>query len=290
MKLQQRVYRILEDPHDESFAAWAVNGLLIAVIFLDLLCFALETSVSAGSAGRELTLRVQSVVLVAFSLEYVLRMWAAGGDERFRGLRGRLRFALRPFSIVDLLAILPLLTVVFGTALPLSARLTAVRAFRLIKLLRYSHATRVLLRSVLRLRRELGAFALLVVLLVVLAGIFIYEAEHGANPEEFPTVAASMWWALVTMTTVGYGDQVPVTEAGRVIGSIVMVCGIGMFALPAGLLGAAFTEESRRERDHRRRRRERRVKRLRSERLEEGVHVACPDCGLEFRPRGQDFR
>jgi len=284
VSLQERVHAILEEADEDSPLVWVVNGFLIAILFVDLLCFAFES----GGAG-ELTRRIEIFVLFVFTVEYVVRLWAIGAEEGCRGLRGRLRYVVRPFALVDLLAILPIVNLLPGVALPFSHRLPAVRAFRLVKLLRYSRGTRVLLRSVWRLRRELSAFFILAGLLVVLAGLFIYEAEAEANPAAFPNVASAMWWSIVTMTTVGYGDQVPVTATGRVIGSLVMICGIGMFALPAGLLGAAFTEETRREREARRRRRQRQVNELRRERIEEGAHVVCPDCGLEFRPRSQDF-
>jgi voltage-gated potassium channel len=163
-----------------------------------------------------------------------------------RPVRGRVRFGLTPLALVDLSAVLPFY-------LPfLHADLRVMRMFRMVRILRvmrvaklgrYSESLQMLLR-VLRSRATqlAGAVSILLILLVVAASV-MYYAENDAQPKTFSSIPAAMWWAAVTLTTVGYGDMVPVTAVGRITGAITAMLGIGMFALPCAILGAGFMEE-----------------------------------------------
>ncbi len=191
---------------------------------------------------------------------------------------------MTPLAIADLLAILPIVAFIpsFGDFVPIE--LSAVRLFRLArltKLTRYMASVRTLSKAVWRVRNELGAIAAMSVLLIVGSSMVMWGLERGKNPEHFGSIPEAMWWAIVTMTTVGYGDMTPVTPIGRLVASGVMVFGIAMFALPAGLLGAAFTEEVRRENQRRKLLRARRIRKadqLRSDKIEHNVPVVCPHC------------
>ncbi len=202
--------------------------------------------------------------MAVFTAEYALRLWSgpAGG---WRGLRGRLRLAARPLLVIDLLAILPAYLTFLGVDLRVLRMARMVRLARLAKLARYSVALRLLGRGLWERREELVVTALVGVFALFVAAALMYYAEHDAQPEVFASIPASFWWAVTTLTTVGYGDAYPVTVAGKVVGALVQVLGVGLFAVPAGLLGGSFLEQVER------RRREREPPR-------------CPHCGAALPP------
>ncbi len=198
-----------------------------------------------------------------FTVEYILRLWSCTTEERFRRpVAGRLRFAATPLAVVDLLAILPFYLPMF---LPLDLRfiraIRLFRLFRLFKLGRYSESLR-LLGVVLRARKEellMTVFTLSILLIV--SSSLMYFVENEAQPQVFSSIPEAMWWGIVTLTTVGYGDVYPVTPLGKFLGAVIALLGIGMFALPAGILGSGFIEEIQRKRERRR---------------------ICPYCGREI--------
>ncbi len=223
---------------------------LVTLIGLNVLALSLET-VDGIYLGRERAFRVFEIFsVVAFSIEYVLRVWSVTADERYRRpVTGRLRFMATPLAIVDVLAILPFY---LPMVIPLDLRfLRAVRLIRIVRLLKLGRYSRALqtIGSVLKAKREellITAFVMFIFLLLGSAGV--YHAEHELQPEVFSSLPATLWWGVTTLSTVGYGDAVPMTHVGKFIGALVALLGIGMFALPTGILGAAFVEEMRRER------------------------------------------
>jgi voltage-gated potassium channel len=158
--------------------------------------------------------------------------------------RARLQFALRPMMLIDLMAFLPWY---FYSIFPLDLRaLRILRIFRLLKLLRYSPALETLKRVVVNERRALIGGLLLMMVLLLFTATAIYFLERDAQPDKFGSIPASAWWAMATLTTIGYGDIVPVTPWGKVFGSLVMLLGLGMFALPIAIISAGFSQESAR--------------------------------------------
>ena len=156
---------------------------------------------------------------------------------------GRLRFSVTPMAVIDLLAILPLFLPLFGLDMRFIRIVRLLRFFRLAKLFRYSRALRLLGRVVLGKREELASICIVLVTLLVIASSLMYFVEHDDQPDKFSSIPQTMWWGVITLTTVGYGDYYPVTGAGKFIAACIAVLGIGMFALPAGLLGAGFVDE-----------------------------------------------
>jgi voltage-gated potassium channel len=183
-----------------------------------------------------------------FSLEYLLRIWACVCDSRFRHpFFGRLRFMLRPLTLIDLISILPFYLPFLGIDL---RSLRALRLFRILwifKTARY-YSSLTLIRHVLTSKREelLLTFALMMALLVAASSVMFY-CENEAQPQLFSSIPATMWWGVTTLTTVGYGDMCPITAAGKICASVISIIGVGMFALPTGILGAGFIEEMQRK-------------------------------------------
>jgi len=182
--------------------------------------------------------------VAVFTTEYLLRLWACveeAGGRFTHPVKGRLRFAVTPMALIDLAAILPFYLSMFVS---LDLRfLRALRLVRILKLTRYSSAINLLLNV---FKDESPAFAaalLILAIILVFASTGIYLFEHKMQPETFSSIPSAIWWAVATLTTVGYGDVIPITTGGKIFGIGVMIVGIGMVALPAGILASAFSQQ-----------------------------------------------
>ncbi|HSA81680.1 MAG TPA: ion transporter [Geminicoccaceae bacterium] len=242
-RLRRRAYEILEGAADEP-AGGLLNTLLIGLIIANVAAIILGSVASIGARYRIWFELFEWLSVLLFTLEYGARVWAAveRADQRYaRPVTGRIRYMLSPLALIDLIAILP-----FYLSFLVPVDLRFMRIFRLVlifKLTRY-HASMSLLGRVVRNEAGPIAAALFVLaMLLVVAASFAYLAEREAQPLVFASIPDAMWWAIVTMTTVGYGDMVPVTPLGRVIGGVIGVIGLGMVALPAGLLASGFSEQ-----------------------------------------------
>jgi voltage-gated potassium channel len=150
---------------------------------------------------------------------------------------------------VDLVAIAPFFLASLGVDLRFLRVLRLFRMFRILKLGRYSSALQAFGRVFSRTRAELALVGFTLLVVLILVSSLMYLVEGKVQPELFSSIPAAMWWSIVTLTTVGYGDTVPITELGRVLGALVAIAGIGLYALPTGILGAAFVQEMREERN-----------------------------------------
>lgn len=243
-KTKKRVFELLEVAAPGDRASAVVDGILMTLIVASVAAFVLETVPSLLRSATRLFLFIELATLVIFSAEYLLRIWSCTSHPKYREpLRGRLRYAATPLVLVDLAAVLPLWLTFGGLNLQYVRLLRLFRLLRIAKFARYSAALQLMGRVFLRKKEELLSTLGLLLMLLLFASSLIYFLEHDAQPEEFSSIPATMWWGVATLTTVGYGDLCPVTPAGRLLASVIAVLGIGLFALPAGLLGAAFLEE-----------------------------------------------
>ncbi len=276
VNVKKRVWEIVEVAKPGDTVSRVFDIFILTLIIVNVI------SVIIGSVnqiydrwGRALDL-FEFVSVVIFTGEYLARLWACTVDSRYSGaVRGRIRFALRPMSIIDLLAILPFY-------LPFwSVDLRSMRVLRLLRILRIAKAGRYftsfgLIKDVLYTNKEeLILTTAMMGLLLVVSSSILYYCENEAQPEAFASIPHTMWWAIATLTTVGYGDIAPITGIGRTFASIIAVIGIGMFALPAGILGAGFVEAI-----HRRKKREEAAQK-KEEDEERGNY--CPHCGKRLR-------
>jgi voltage-gated potassium channel len=217
-----------------------VRCFLAVLILANVMAVVLETVDSIRESWGVIFQYFESFSLCVFSLEYALRLWSAGEHAHFSGLTGRFRWALTPAAIIDLLAIAPAF-LASDTRLVRALRLA--RLVRIAKLGRYSMALRTLRRVMYARFPDLVGLSFVLLILLVMSSALMYLLERDAQPDLFSSIPATMWWGIVTLTTIGYGDMAPITVEGRMLGSLVAILGIGMFALPAGLLGGAFVEE-----------------------------------------------
>jgi voltage-gated potassium channel len=177
-------------------------------------------------------------------------LWSCTADARF-GSRGggRVRFAMRPMSIIDLLAFLPFYLPFLGVDLRSLRVLRLLRVLRIVKIGRYYSSLGLIACVVRSKMEELVLSSALMGLLLVVSSSVLYYCENAAQPESFSSIPATMWWAVSTLTTVGYGDMCPITPLGKFCASIIAILGVAMFALPTGILGAGFVEAIQRPKE-----------------------------------------
>lgn len=244
MEIRRRVWEILEVAQPGDRASRAFDVFILSLIFLNVIAVVVGSVESVQVRYGVLLWWFEAGSVAVFTAEYLGRVWSCVTAPGCHGafLR-RVRFASRPMLLIDLLAILPFYLPYLGLDLRFVRVLRLFRIVRIAKVGRY-YASLRLIGAVFREKKEelLLTTALMAMLLVISAAV-VYHCENAAQPEQFPDIPSTLWWAVVTLTTVGYGDVCPVTVAGKFVASIIAVLGIGMFALPTGILGAGFVEE-----------------------------------------------
>ena len=242
-ELRRSVYELLELGPVGKSRARVVTRIIILLIIVNLVAAALE-SVPALEAqyGRWFT-AIEWLSLVVFTAEYFVRLWVAPEqppDRHLRPARARLKFLLSAEGIIDLLAVLPFWLVFFFAA---DLRFLLVfRIVRFLKLVRYSPAMRSLIETLYNERRALFGCVVILIGTMLVTGSLMYLAERHVQPDKLGTIPDAMWWAIVTLGTIGYGDVVPVTPVGKVIAAVTIFCGLVMVALPVGIIATAFSE------------------------------------------------
>jgi voltage-gated potassium channel len=243
-RLKRRAYEILEATDPEDALGRRANFFIMALILLNVAAVVLESEASIDARYGHLFYAFGLFSIAVFTAEYALRLWVSDLEPgRADPVGGRVRFALSPLAIIDLAVILPYyLPVVF----PDLRFLRGVRVFWLFRLLgmgRYSESMGTLERVIRAKKEELTVTFFAIVFFLTVASSIIYFLEHDVQPESFPSIPATMWWGLLTLTTIGYGDVYPMTTLGKIAGSLIIILGVGMFALPTGILASGFVEE-----------------------------------------------
>lgn len=247
LSVRKRTREILAHSKTNDAVGKVVDTFIVGLILLNIVAMVVESVERVHSLVPNLFRVFELFSVAVFTAEYVLRLWSCVEDPQYAGaVVGRMRFALSPLVVIDALAVLPFYLPFFSVdlrVLRMFRMFRLMRLMRIAKLARYSDSLQMLLR-VVKSRKEqlLGAVSILVILLVVAASL-MYYAEHDAQPKVFSSIPAAMWWAAITLTTVGYGDAYPITALGKIMASTIAMLGIGMFALPTAILGAAFLED-----------------------------------------------
>lgn len=229
------------------------NGVMlfiVALIIANGIAVMLEANPAIYIPNAALFTVFELFSVAVFTVEYVCRVWLATEDPRYRGQPdwlARTKYMFTPMALVDLLAIAPFYLSVF---VPVDLRY--LRLFRLLRLLKLSHYFDGLRVFSVVLRREASAIAgalLIMLTLIIVSACLMFTVENAAHPGRFQSVAEAIWWAVVTLTTVGYGDITPITFAGRLLAIMIMILGVGTMALPAGIMAARFSEELQKRRE-----------------------------------------
>jgi voltage-gated potassium channel len=245
-QLRKRTFQIVEGDIYQSLIAKHVNLLLIVLILSNVIAVILESdnSISQHYSAQFTLFEIISVFI--FSIEYLVRVWCCIENKALKyktPLRKRLHYIISPIAIIDLIAIAPFF-ISFFIVIDLRY-LRLLRVLRLLKLTHYFKGFDIFLTVIVKELKSIAAAVMVMMFLIIIAASLMYTLESDAQPEVFGNIFHSLWWAVVTMTTVGYGDVTPVTVLGKVVATIIMLIGVGLVALPTAMLAARFSEELR---------------------------------------------
>lgn len=247
--LRQIIYNQLEAESPQIKGLSVTNWILVFIIIFSQIEYTAETEQELRNGELNYYLIFDLFVSCIFAIEFFGRLWVAGIDERFRGSEGLLSYFKSNWLLllVDFLAFGPeLISIAIGGG-PTSW-MRSLRIFRLIKMVRYVPAVELVTRALRSCIQELLVALSLSIVLWYLAAVLLYLAESTAQPDNFGSITRTMWWSVMTLTTVGYDDVYPITVFGKVAAGVIAVIGVGTVALPSGIMAGAFIEEFRERR------------------------------------------
>lgn len=241
---RRRAHLIIDHGAGNDLSARLVHAGLVTLIVVNITALVLESVPRFAVAHGQLFHAIELVSTVLFTLEYVVRLWVAPEHARYRGMRdwaARRAYALSPPALLDFLATVPLYAALLGYG-----DLKILLLFRLVrffKLGRYSPGMASLGSALHAERKALAACVVILIGVMLLSATAMHFVEHDVQPDKFGTIPDAMWWAIVTLTTVGYGDAFPVSPLGKLVASLTAVMGLVMLALPVGIIATAFAQE-----------------------------------------------
>ncbi|HVT84124.1 MAG TPA: ion transporter [Chitinophagaceae bacterium] len=237
-----------------------INIFIIVLIILNVTAVMLETVDSIYTPHKRFFYDFDLVSVIIFTIEYILRVWSSNHDPKYQhSVYGRLRYMVSVPALIDLIAILPFYIFLFmpvsemsyGSDFRLLRILRLLRFFRLFRLTAYTKSTKLVMNVFKSRFHDLMLAFVLTSFLIIIASCVVYFAEHDAQPEKFSSIPATIYWAVITLTTVGYGDIYPVTIVGKISTVIILLAGVALLALPAGIITSGFIDELRKTRKSR---------------------------------------
>ncbi len=240
----------LVEPSRKKDRSYYFDLFIIVLIILSILDIILESEESLKSKYGHFFQIFETITVVIFSLEYLVRLWTCVEKKMYRHpFTGRVKFAMTPMAIVDLLAILPFYLPFVGVDLRFLRVLRLIRVFRILKMARYTKAFDVIKKVLQDKKEDLLVTMAFISIMLIIVSTLMYHAEREAQPDHFSSISQALWWGVITLTTIGYGDVYPVTPLGKLIGGIISLIGIGLIALPTGILASGYTEQMAKQRE-----------------------------------------
>lgn len=244
--MREKIKSIVEINHNTGSRIFSV--FIQALILISVIAFSIETIPNLSDRNQFLLRLIEIFCVVIFTVEYILRVYVS--DKK-------LNFIFSFFGIIDLLSILPFY-LSFGVDLRSLRALRFLRLFRIFKLVRYNKAMLHFAKAMRSAKEQILLFIFVTLILIYFAAVGIYYFEHEAQPEHFSSIFDSLWWAIITLTTVGYGDAYPITVGGKIFTFFILMIGLGIVAVPTGIISSALThsfEEDREKKNFRNRKR-----------------------------------
>ena len=252
MMTRQRIYEILEKTNEGDRAGIVTEWVLIIFIWLNVAAVVLGSVEELHNNYNTIFVYFEFFSIVIFTAEYVLRLWTA--PYKFNLPKNTFRPYLRYFfsflGIIDLCAILPFyFPLITDADLRILRVLRTFRLLRILKLSRYNNSFKLIVKVLRRQKEKLFITLFFIVIMILLASSIMYFVETAVQPDKFPNIPATLWWAVGALTTVGYGDVYPITILGKILGSVIAVMGIGLIALPSGIISMGLIKEIKNEKD-----------------------------------------
>jgi voltage-gated potassium channel len=260
---KHRIHQMLLGQHLNEPWTGAFNIGMASLILLNVLALMLETMPNLYQEWRIYFLGFELFSVTLFISEYLLRIWVANLNPAYQHpVGGRLRYLLSPLALIDLLAFLPSLLLMSSLDLRFLRMFRLFRVLSLLHIPRFNKAMHSIWEAAASKKAEFVIAGSIMFILLILCSSLAYFAEHAAQPQAFSSIPAAMWWGIMTMTTVGYGDVYPITTMGKIIAAFFAALGMGFFALPSAILASALIEQSRKKE----------------------LSKICPHCGGELKP------
>lgn len=243
--VRKALYQFLEEEYPRTTAKVLFRGFMYFLISLNILLVILESIPRSSAEFIRLYSIAYGLSIVVFIALYILRLWVCTENPRWsRPVSGRLAYLATPYALLDLSVIVTFIIPIPFLGNPeIYELLKFLRLAVILGLVRYSESLQTLLRIFYSRRKPLGMAVYMLFFILVISSILMYYFESQVQPDTFSDIPASMWWSVETLTTVGYGDIVPVTPGGKILGGFVALLGIAMIAIPAGILASGFSEE-----------------------------------------------
>lgn len=242
---KKRVFTIIEKGKEGDKSSLIFDWSIIILILLNILALVIESDKNLSINLRYFLKCFEAISIIVFSIEYLLRLWTSdlkmGKSTKIKSM---IAYIKSPMALIDLLAIFPFyLPMLIPFDLRALRILRTVRILRLFKVNRYSAALKTLGKVIQKSKAELITTLFLTLLMLFISGVLMYYVEGTAQPKSFPNILSSLWWALSTLTTVGYGDVYPITDFGKLLAGFISLLGIGVVALPTGIISSGFMDE-----------------------------------------------
>jgi voltage-gated potassium channel len=227
----------------DSETSTVLERVLSAAILFAVVLTVLDTEPNFQKRYDGWVKPIEFFIFLIFSAEYVLRLILCGNLQKYEGLTGKIKYILSPMALTDLLAILPNILVIMVDDLMFLRLFRLFRMFRIVKLVRTNKPLMLFAESIQSSWPQLSASMVVTLFLLFLSAILLYFVEGSVQPEAFGSIPRAMWWAMATLTTVGYGDVYPITVMGKICAGIISLISIGVVALPAGIIAANFSDK-----------------------------------------------
>jgi voltage-gated potassium channel len=245
MPLKQNIFLLIDNEKGNKKGDYIIEYLISGLILLNVIAIFLESYKSINAKYSDLFYGIELVSIIVFSIEYILRVWVA--DLQYPTLspiKARLKYIFSFLGLVDLFSILPFyLPFLITIDLRVMRVLRLLRLLRLLKLNRHSKSLKLIGQVLKNTKNDILVTVFMVFILLVLASTLMYSLENEAQPEAFENIGQALWWAVATLTTVGYGDIYPITPLGKLLSGVIALLGIGIVALPTGIISSAYIDE-----------------------------------------------
>ncbi len=264
MTIRRRLYLTLTPNEKGGVIERIFEIVLILIIILNILAIVLDSVNDIDQQYKTFFRIFEEFSVLFFSIEYIARVYSIVENQKYADpIKGRANYIASPLAIIDLLAFLPFYLGFFFVDLRFLRVFRLMALFRMFKITRYLHALNIF-KHVLRNRKEqlLLSFFFILFILVIISFIMFYT-EHDAQPDKFSSIPATMWWGISTLTTVGYGDMIPITPLGKFLSGLFAIAGVGLLALPVGILSSGFFAAM--------------------QNIDKKASIKCPHCGKEIR-------
>jgi voltage-gated potassium channel len=265
MTLRRRLYLILDPTAKGDIWERIFETVLIAIILGNILAIVMDSVKEVDQRYSVLFRRIEVFSIFFFTIEYVARIYSIIESPTYSApLKGRLKYMVTPMAIIDLLAFLPFYLIFLPIDLRFLRIFRLMALFRVFKIARYLQALTIFKQVLSKRKEQLVLSFLFILFILVIISFMMFYAVREAQPDKFSSIPATMWWGIATITTVGYGDMVPITPLGKFLGGVFAIAGVGLLALPAGILSSGFFEM------------------LHNEPLQEKNSAVCPHCGKDI--------